>query len=80
MPALPNLLCDVLLNEHWSNSDANVATLTVADDRGKTRVYLDRDVEAFDDLSRYIEYGVEFLKDICKVRWKVGAEVPPPAK
>lgn len=55
----------MLLNKHWSNSNTNVATPTVVDRHGETRIYLDCYVEAFDDVLRYIEYVVEFLKDIC---------------
>ncbi|KAL3801593.1 hypothetical protein ACHAWO_001398 [Cyclotella atomus] len=35
-----NPLCDVLLNEHWSNSDANVATPTVVDRHGVKLAYI----------------------------------------
>lgn len=59
-----NPLCGRLLNEHWSNSKFPVKTIT--DDQGASRVYLDRNPVAFDDLLSYIEYGVDFLRGICK--------------
>ncbi|KAL7506502.1 hypothetical protein ACHAXN_009894 [Cyclotella atomus] len=38
----------------------------------ETRVYLDRNVTVFDDLLSYIEYGVAFLKDVCKENGRKG--------
>lgn len=59
-----NPLCHRLLDEHWSNSKCPVETIT--DDHGSTRLYLDRNPAAFDDFMSYIEYGVDFIKGICK--------------
>jgi hypothetical protein len=62
-----NPLCERLLSqtndEHWT---AQCQDGIIVDANGANRWYVDRNVDAFDDLLSYIEYGVEFLKHICK--------------
>ena len=62
-----NPLCERLLSHatdaHWT---ALCQDGIVTDNDGIVRLYVDRNVDAFDDLLGYIEYGVKFIKHICK--------------